>query len=86
MGRHAYRFTVEDSSTFSTTCLAVGLPVWIKPNAGLPVVKDGKTFFPMGPVEFDSFVPAIISAGANFVGGCCGCGPGHVRAMRQAMR
>ena len=61
---------------------ASDLPVWIKPNAGLPVVKDGRTVFPMGPEEFASHVPAMIEAGANFIGGCCGCGPGHIAAMR----
>jgi 5-methyltetrahydrofolate--homocysteine methyltransferase len=63
---------------------ASDLPIWIKPNAGLPVVKDGKTAFPMGPEEFASFIPAIISAGANFIGGCCGCGPKHIQAACRA--
>ncbi len=61
------------------------LPIWIKPNAGLPVVADGKTAFPMGPDEFASFVPKLIAAGANFIGGCCGCGPDHIRAIRDAI-
>ena len=63
---------------------ATDLPIWIKPNAGLPVVKDGVTTFPMGPEEFTSFVPHLIAAGANFIGGCCGCGPEHIRKMRDA--
>lgn len=62
---------------------ASDLPIWIKPNAGLPVVADGRTKFPMGPEEFASFVPAIIAAGANFIGGCCGCGSEHIRAVRE---
>jgi methionine synthase I (cobalamin-dependent) len=64
---------------------ASDLPIWIKPNAGLPVVKDGKTTFPMGPEEFASYVPALIDAGANFIGGCCGTTPGHIRAIRGAV-
>ncbi len=63
---------------------ATDLPVWIKPNAGLPEVTDGVTTFPMGSEEFASFVPQLISAGANFIGGCCGCGPEHIRAIRKA--
>ena len=63
---------------------ATDLPIWIKPNAGLPVVADGKTTFPMGPEEFASFVPQLIAAGAHFIGGCCGCGPDHIRAVRAA--
>ena len=64
----------------SATCR----PVWIKPNAGLPVVKDGRTVFAMGPQEFASFVPKLIDAGADFIGGCCGTTPEHVRAVLAA--
>jgi len=61
-------------------------PVWIKPNAGLPVVQNGKTIFPMNPEEFASFVPALVQAGADFLGGCCGCGPDHIQATAQALQ
>ena len=64
---------------------ATELPVWINPNAGLPVVKNGKTVFAMGPDEFASFVPRFIKAGANFIGGCCGVTPEHIRAVRKAV-
>ena len=64
---------------------ATDLPIWIKPNAGLPVVADGVTRFPMGPAEFAAFVPQLIAAGANFIGGCCGTGPEHIRAIRDAV-
>jgi len=64
---------------------ATDLPVWIKPNAGLPVVADGRTTFPVGPEEFASFVQPLIEAGANFIGGCCGTTPDHIRAVRQAV-
>ena len=39
----------------------------------------------MGPDEFASFVPQLIAAGANFIGGCCGCGPEHIRAIRKVV-
>lgn len=64
---------------------ASNLPVWIKPNAGLPQVVKGKTVFPMGPDEFASFVPRLASAGAGFIGGCCGTTPDHIRAARAAV-
>lgn len=65
---------------------ATDLPVWIKPNAGLPVLRDGRTVFPMGPREFAAQVPGLVEAGANFVGGCCGTTPEHVRAIRAAIQ
>jgi 5-methyltetrahydrofolate--homocysteine methyltransferase len=61
------------------------LPVWIKANAGLPQLVDGKTTFPMGPKEFAACVGDLIAAGANFIGGCCGTGPDHIRAVRKAV-
>ncbi len=64
---------------------ATDLPIWIKPNAGLPEVHLQKTTFPIGPDEFASYVAPLVEAGANFIGGCCGCGPDHIRAIRQAV-
>ncbi len=65
---------------------ASDLPVWIKPNAGVPELRDGQTVFPLGPEEFARFVPGLIEAGANFVGGCCGTTPEHVRAIAAAVK
>ena len=64
---------------------ATDLPVWIKPNAGLPVVRGAEASFPVGPEEFASFVPALVEAGASFIGGCCGTTPAHIRAIREAL-
>jgi methionine synthase I (cobalamin-dependent) len=65
---------------------ATKLPIWIKANAGLPIVgKDGKTVFPMKPKPFAAYVPKLIAAGASFIGGCCGTTPAHVEAVRAAV-
>ena len=62
------------------------LPIWVKPNAGLPQVSGtGETVFPMGPEEFASYAAKLIAAGANFIGGCCGTTPAHIRALRNAI-
>ena len=59
--------------------------VWIKPNAGVPQLVGGKTLFSAGPEEFASHVPALIEAGANFIGGCCGSTPEHIRAVAEIL-
>ena len=65
---------------------ATDLPIWVKANAGLPAVDaQGKTVFPVGPEEFASYVPKLVAAGANLIGGCCGTTPDHIRAIRQAL-
>jgi 5-methyltetrahydrofolate--homocysteine methyltransferase len=63
---------------------ATTLPIWIKANAGLPIVTREGTIFPMQPIEFASFVPALVEAGANFIGGCCGTTPQHIAAVRRS--
>jgi 5-methyltetrahydrofolate--homocysteine methyltransferase len=62
-----------------------GRPVWIKANAGLPELVDGKPVYRMSAEEYASFVPALLEAGARFIGGCCGTGPAFVRAVRSKL-
>ena len=62
-----------------------GLPIWIKPNAGLPEIIDEKTIFYTTADEFVKFVPDLIDAGADFIGGCCGSDQTFVRAIRKVI-
>jgi methionine synthase I (cobalamin-dependent) len=64
---------------------ATSLPIWIKANSGLPEFVDGRTTYRMTAAEFASYVPALLEAGASFIGGCCGTGPEFVRAIAQAL-
>jgi len=61
------------------------LPVWVKPNAGLPELHEGKVVYREGPDEFAAKVPALLEAGANFVGGCCGTTPAHIEKVSQVV-
>lgn len=58
-------------------------PLWIKPNAGLPRMVEGRAVYSMSPAEFASFAPAFREAGADFLGGCCGTSPDFIRALAQ---
>lgn len=64
---------------------AAGHPVWIKANAGLPEMRDGKTAYAMTASEFSSYVPALLQAGAGFLGGCCGTSPDFIRVLGQKL-
>jgi methionine synthase I (cobalamin-dependent) len=76
--------------TFPAICRrlkdASGLPVWIKPNAGLPTLVEGKASYSMDPETFASYLPALVAAGASFVGGCCGTTPDFISALVRASR
>ena len=62
------------------------LPIWVKGNAGLPEVDEaGQTVFRARPETFAEAVPALLEAGARFIGGCCGSTPDHIRAIVGAM-
>jgi len=60
-------------------------PIWIKPNAGLPKLVDGRAQYEMTPEEFCRSVPALLKAGASFVGGCCGTGPSFISALSKCL-
>lgn len=60
---------------------ATSLPLWMKANAGLPVMRDGKAVYEITPEQFATHIPALVEAGANFVGGCCGTNPDFIRAV-----
>ena len=61
-------------------------PIWIKPNAGLPEMIEGKVVYKTTPEEFAGFIPALLQAGASFIGGCCGTGPEFIRAAGDTLR
>jgi methionine synthase I (cobalamin-dependent) len=60
---------------------ATDLPLWIKPNAGLPVIQGAGLRYNITPAGFAAYLPALLAAGASFVGGCCGSTPDFIRAL-----
>ena len=61
---------------------ATNLPVWFKPNAGLPHLdKSGKPKYDITPEQMAKNIPAWIDAGARIIGGCCGTTPKHLKAI-----
>jgi methionine synthase I (cobalamin-dependent) len=65
---------------------AGGHPVWIKANAGLPQIRDGKFVYTTTAAEFAGHVPAVLEAGASFIGGCCGTSPEFIRELHKLLR
>jgi 5-methyltetrahydrofolate--homocysteine methyltransferase len=61
------------------------LPLICQANAGLPILKDGKTVFPGTPEEMVSFHDRLIELGVRVIGGCCGTTPAHIAAMQLAL-
>jgi 5-methyltetrahydrofolate--homocysteine methyltransferase len=61
-------------------------PLIAYPNAGLPVVRDGRTTYELSPEAMVQDYPALIEAGCNIVGACCGSTPDHIRLITQLAR
>lgn len=62
------------------------IPVVVHANAGMPVYEEGKTIFPETPEEMASYVPRLVEAGANVIGGCCGTTPEHVKKIGEKLK
>jgi 5-methyltetrahydrofolate--homocysteine methyltransferase len=61
-------------------------PLIVHPNAGRPIQQDDGTIaYPETPACMAGNVKALIDAGASIIGGCCGTGPDHIRAIRKAV-
>ena len=62
-----------------------GKPIIVKPNAGLPKVVEGRTVFSVEADEFAGHVAKLVSAGATYIGGCCGTTPAHIATLVRTL-
>jgi 5-methyltetrahydrofolate--homocysteine methyltransferase len=63
------------------------LPVWFKPNAGLPQIDElGNSTYEVTPAQMAARVPDWLAAGAQVVGGCCGTSVEHLRAIAESVK
>lgn len=57
------------------------LPVMVQPNAGLPVLVDGKTCYHMSSDEFSEACLPHLDHGVAIIGGCCGTTPEFIEKL-----
>lgn len=62
------------------------IPVIVNPNAGLPVIKDGKTVFDVDAKAFANSMTEIAKLGAGILGGCCGTTPEYIRETKEVTK
>ncbi len=62
------------------------LPILIMPNAGMPVIINGKAQYLTTDVEFAASIRNIVKDGAYLVGGCCGTNPLHMKKVVEFCR
>ncbi|HEY0784640.1 MAG TPA: bifunctional homocysteine S-methyltransferase/methylenetetrahydrofolate reductase [Acidobacteriaceae bacterium] len=65
---------------------ATHLPLFAMPNAGMPRAVDGRNIYLCSPEYMASFARKFLKAGVQFIGGCCGTTPAHIRAIKSSLR
>jgi len=59
----------------------------VQPNAGLPVLHEGRTHFPLSAQELaKAHVDFVQTFGINIAGGCCGTTPAHIKLVAEALQ
>ena len=80
--------SLDDTAVVVSEFAATGttLPLWIKPNAGVPQVTGEGVVYPEDPDSFGTRVAGFADSGARVLGGCCGSTPEHLGALRRTLR
>ncbi len=58
----------------------------IHSNAGIPDMKNGQIIYNESPDYMARRFKRLADMGINIIGGCCGTGPDHIRALRAAVK
>ncbi len=66
--------------------LSADVIVYAEPNAGKPELIEGQAVYKVSPEDFAAAAKKIHSAGVNIIGGCCGTGPEHIKALARNFR
>jgi 5-methyltetrahydrofolate--homocysteine methyltransferase len=60
-------------------------PVAIQGNAGMPIISDAGIVYPETPDFVAGKAVELLDLGVQIIGGCCGTGPDHIRAIRKVV-
>jgi 5-methyltetrahydrofolate--homocysteine methyltransferase len=61
-------------------------PLVAYPNAGLPITTGDTVTYELGPDEMARDYPALLDAGCNIVGACCGSDPEHIKRIAEVVK
>ena len=62
------------------------VPVMVQPNAGLPIVRDGITYYDFPPEKFAGYITRFVQNGVKIVGGCCGTDKNHINSLYKSIK
>lgn len=64
-------------------CESTSLPVFVKPNAGLPDPETGE--YKIDPKQFAESLLRYVDLGISMVGGCCGTTPEYIKVLSDTV-
>jgi 5-methyltetrahydrofolate--homocysteine methyltransferase len=86
IGVNCGRSLPENLDNLKTARANTSLPLWMKPNAGLPTMGDDHhAHYDVTPADMGEQAGQWLAAGARIIGGCCGTSPEHLRQIAQAV-
>lgn len=63
-----------------------GIPLIIQSNAGIPRMEGGRVVYDVDPGQMARHAGRLHELGIRYIGGCCGTGPDHIRAMIETIK
>jgi 5-methyltetrahydrofolate--homocysteine methyltransferase len=85
IGANCGRSLKDNDTVVDEFLQATDIPVWIKPNAGVPRVLGDTVVYEADPATLAAHVADYAKHGARIVGGCCGTTPEHIAAIARAL-
>lgn len=64
-------------------CNSTSVPVFVKPNAGLPDPRTNE--YNIDAAQFGKMMAAYLDLGIAAAGGCCGTDPDYIRALKETV-
>jgi 5-methyltetrahydrofolate--homocysteine methyltransferase len=58
----------------------------VQSNAGIPKITKGKIIYPETPEYMAERYQKLAALPVNVLGGCCGTGPAHIKALSEAVK
>lgn len=62
------------------------LPILAEPNAGIPQLINGKIFYDWTPEKMSRYLPSLLDAKVNIIGGCCGTSPDFIKEIYKYIK
>jgi 5-methyltetrahydrofolate--homocysteine methyltransferase len=85
LGANCGRSLGDTDAVVTELLAAATLPLWVKPNAGVPRIVGDAVVYDADPEMLAEHVRDYVDRGVRVVGGCCGSTPEHIAAIARVL-